>query len=108
MKTLTLAVKGIYFDQIRDGIKTNEYRLCTAYWLDRLENRHYDEVEITLGYPSRGDIARRLRFPYRGFRTTIITHEHFGPTPVMVLAIPLLRGDSPSHVQTANSVVASV
>ncbi len=100
MKTLTLAVKGIYFDQIRGGIKTNEYRLCTAYWLNRLENRHYDEVEITLGYPPRGDSARRLRFPYRGYRTTVITHEHFGPAHVMVLAIPLFRGDCPVHEET--------
>ncbi|MCY1167802.1 hypothetical protein D9M73_77750 [compost metagenome] len=93
MKTLTLPVKGIYFDQIKAGTKTEEYRLCTPYWRKRLEGRTYDQVEVTKGYPKRGDAARRLIRPWRGFTVKTITHEHFGPYPVEVFAIKV--GEQP-------------
>jgi hypothetical protein len=89
-RSLVLPVKRVYFEQIASGEKQVEYRRCAAHWLNRLENRHYDEVVITLGYPKKDDTSRRIRFAYAGFRTTVITHEHFGPDAVLVLAIPLL------------------
>lgn len=87
MLTLTLPVKGIYFDQIKAGTKPEEFRLCTPYWRKRLEGRTYDQVTITWGYPARDDTERRLTFPWRGFTVKTITHEHFGPEPVEVFAI---------------------
>ncbi len=87
MLILTLPVKAIYFDQIADGTKTEEYRLCTPYWRKRLEGRTFDAVTITKGYPARDDTARRLTFPWRGYTVKTITHEFFGPEPVEVFAI---------------------
>lgn len=57
MAKLTLALKGEYFDAIRAGTKLEEFRLVTPYWRKRLEGRHYDFIELTRGYPRRGDHA---------------------------------------------------
>lgn len=86
-RDLVLSVKRIYFEQIRDGVKPDEYRLCTPYWKKRLEGREYDRVVITLGYPSKNDNERRLIRPWRGVVTRTITHQHFGDSPVQVFAI---------------------
>ncbi|XLY90498.1 ASCH domain-containing protein (plasmid) [Ectopseudomonas mendocina] len=87
MRTLTLALKGEYFDAIRSGTKTEEFRLVTDYWLRRLEGRAYDQIELTRGYPKRSDHERRLVLPWKGYRMTTITHPHFGADPVEVFAI---------------------
>lgn len=86
-KDLILPVKRIYFEQMRDGTKLAEYRLCTPFWGKRLQGRKYDRVVITLGYPKRDDTERRLVFPYRGYTMEVITHPHFGADPVSVFAI---------------------
>jgi hypothetical protein len=87
MLTLTLALKGEYFDAIKAGTKLEEFRLVTPYWRRRLEGRTYDRIELTRGYPKRGDAARRLVLPWQGYRVTSITHPHFGAEPVVVFAI---------------------
>lgn len=87
MSALTLAVKGVYFNQIKSGDKTEEYRLCTPYWAYRLVYREYDQIVLTLGYPKRDDTNRRLVLPWRGYTIKTITHPHFGPDPVTVYAI---------------------
>ncbi|NBA95250.1 ASCH domain-containing protein [Pseudomonas sp. R5(2019)] len=87
MATLTLALKGEYFDAIKAGTKTEEFRLVTPYWRQRLEGRIYDQIELTKGYPKRDDQSRRLTLPWQGYRTTTLTHPHFGPEPVEVFAI---------------------
>lgn len=86
-KTLTLPLKHEYFDAIRNGVKHEEFRLDTPYWRKRLEDKSYDAIELTLGYPARGDQARRIRKPWRGYTEKTITHPHFGPEPVRVFAI---------------------
>lgn len=86
-KTLNLPLKGVYFNQIKSGEKKYEYRLVTPYWTKRLERREYDGIVLTLGYPSKSDESRRLVKPWRGYKKTTITHEHFGPDPVDVYAI---------------------
>lgn len=88
-KILTLPLKGIYFDQIKAGEKIFEYRLRTPYWKKRLENKEYDLVTITKGYPKRNDETRRLTRKWRGFHETTINHPHFGPNDVQVYAIYL-------------------
>lgn len=87
MRVLQLALKGCYFDEIRDGSKVEEFRLVTPYWTKRLEGRGYDRIVLTKGYPPREAAERRLERPWRGLRRTTITHPHFGPDPVEVYAI---------------------
>jgi hypothetical protein len=91
---LQLALKGEYFDAIRDGTKTEEYRLANAYWTRRLYwdaageyRKLYKSLILTRGYPTAGDPDRTLEFPWRGFTRKTITHPHFGPEPVEVFAI---------------------
>lgn len=87
MTTLVLPVKRVYFEQIRDCSKSEEFRLTTPYWTRRIEGRTYDKVEITLGYPAAGDKSRRIVRPWRGYSIKTITHPHFGQSPVRVFAI---------------------
>lgn len=87
MRDLILPVKRIYFEQMRDGLKPEEFRLITPYWTKRLVGRTYDRVIVTLGYPKRGDPDRTLIRPWRGYRVTTITHPHFGDEPKQVYAI---------------------
>lgn len=94
MKTLTLPLKREYFEQIRDGHKLEEYRLCTPHWRKRLEGKQYDRIVLTLGYPAKADAARRIERPWRGFTIKTITHPHFGPDPVEVYAINVERGQA--------------
>jgi hypothetical protein len=86
---LVLPVKGIYFDQIKAGTKSHEFRLVNDYWTKRLLGRVYDRVIITKGYPRRDDAEKRIVSPWRGCCIEIITHEHFGSEPVVVFAIPV-------------------
>jgi hypothetical protein len=85
--TLILPLKGLYFDQIVAGTKTEEFRLVTPYWRKRLEGRTYKTLVLTRGYPAAEDHTRRLTKPYRGYTLKTITHPHFGAHPVLVFAI---------------------
>lgn len=87
MTILHLPLKAEYFHAIRDGVKAEEYRLCTPYWRTRLEGRVYNSIALTLGYPPADDAGRRLVRPWRGYTVKTITHPHFGPDPVEVFAI---------------------
>ena len=85
--TLTLRVKGEYFDAIKSGEKTFEYRLVTGYWARRIIGRDYKNVIVTKGYPKRDDTSRIMKFPWRGYTNETITHPHFGDKPVKVFSI---------------------
>jgi ASC-1-like (ASCH) protein len=87
MGDLTLPLKGEYFDAIKAGTKLEEYRLCTAFWEKRIEEKRIDRIVLTRGYPPRGDESRRMILPWRGYEIKEITHPHFGPDPVRVYAI---------------------
>lgn len=87
MRTLTIPLMGIYFDQIAAGVKSEEYRLCTPYWRKRLEHQHYDHIVLTKGYPKADDHERRIVKPWRGYVERTIQHPHFGPDPVRVFVI---------------------
>lgn len=86
---LVIPVKGAYFDQMLSGEKREEFRVRTDYWRKRLVGRSYRNLVLTRGYPKGGgvDFVTRLTVPYRGYRKTEITHEHFGGGPVKVFAI---------------------
>lgn len=87
MANLQLAVNGEYFDAMKRGEKTEEYRLLNDYWRKRLVNREYDRLIITKGYPRTDDKERRLDLPYCGYSLKSIIHKHFGHDPVNVFSI---------------------
>lgn len=86
---LYLHLKWQYFDEIRRGVKPEEFRLCTEFWARRLLNRSYDGILIMWAYPSKDELDKILFRPWRGVSQRIITHPHFGPDPVSVFAIPV-------------------
>lgn len=86
VRPLRLNLKGCYFDAIRDGEKTHEYRLADK-WQRRLEGKAFPEIHLLRGYPKRGDESRILRRQWRGYTVETRQHPHFGPDPVRVLAI---------------------
>lgn len=86
---LTLNLKKEYFEQIKQGKKTEEYRLCTPYWKKRIEGKNFDKVIIKLGYPKNSETDKILVFKFAGYEKKIIQHEHFGQDPVLVYAIKL-------------------
>ena len=92
-KVLTLAVKAEYFDQIKRGEKTEEYRERKHYWVRRLHSNDYTHIVITKGYPKKDDLSRRMVFPYNGYVEKTIEHPHFDGA-VDVYAIQLkARGE---------------
>lgn len=94
MPDLILPLKAEYFDAIRDGTKTEEFRLRNDYWRKRLLGRTFDRIVLTKGYPRRADAARRMIMPWRGYTYRTLTHPHFGPEPVEVFAIKV---SAPTH-----------
>lgn len=88
-KILYLNLKTKYFDQIKAGKKTEEYRLVSNFWCNRLNLRTYDEIHILKGYPKKNDLLRRLIFPWNGYEIKRIKHPEFGEKPVVVYAIRL-------------------
>jgi hypothetical protein len=83
---LHLNLKGVYFDAIKAGTKTREYRLAST-WLRRLEGKTFDRVILKRGYPRSSDLERHLFRPWRGWELEMIQHPHFGNTAVVVCAI---------------------
>ena len=90
-KTLTLNLKGEYFDAIRDGSKTEEYRQCKSFWRKRIEGKTFDCIVVCRGYPPRGPSANRMTFPWCGYEIKTITHPNFGDDPVEVFAIRVTK-----------------
>ncbi len=98
-ETLHLALKGEYFDAIRDGSKPKEYRLVNDYWSKRLIGRSYSSIELTKGYPKAGDSERRIKRAWRGYEIETITHPFFGIAPVIVFAIDVRKEVPSDHTQ---------
>ena len=87
-KILHLHVTKHYFDLIKSGQKTEEYR-AVEKWRRQL-SKEYDEVHIYLGYPKRGNLDRVMRFFYRGYKIKNISSEIYGNN-VDVFAINLSK-----------------
>ncbi|CAG9184480.1 hypothetical protein [Cupriavidus pampae] len=94
-RVLRLQVMAAYFHAIRDREKPLEFRLDTPYWRRRLVGCTFDAIEVALGYPKAEDATRRLRRVWRGVTPQTITHPHFGPESVAVLAIDVTGADLP-------------
>ena len=90
VRPLRLNLKGCYFDAIKSGIKTHEYRLAEK-WEKRLAVKTYDEIHLLRGYPKRGDEIRILRRAWNGYTVEMIQHPHFGDKPVRVVAIDVTK-----------------
>lgn len=86
---LTIPVKGVYFDQIAAGTKTEEFRIVKDYWAMRLTSKLWSRIVLTRGYPKGGGVegVTRLTRKFNGWERRTITHPHFGPDPVEVYAI---------------------
>jgi hypothetical protein len=85
---LTLPLKAEYFDAIKAGTKPEEYRVRNPYWKRRIEDRApFSGLRLTRGYPRKGDSARWLYLPWRGYVVKTIIHPHFGGMEVEVYAI---------------------
>ena len=87
LKILHIPLNGVYWKEIKDGVKPFEYRLCTDRWKKFLVDREYDYVLFKLGYPKRDDWDKIIVEPYRGYEVQTIVHPHFGSEPVEVFAI---------------------
>lgn len=65
---LTFNLKKEWFEKIKSGEKTHEYRVFSSYWVKRItnafKNNNFDigmECKFALGYPNKNDNARILR-----------------------------------------------
>jgi len=103
MADLILPVKAIYFHQIADGTKPEEFRLANEYWRRRLLGKTFDRVIITLGYPKANDTERRVIRPWRGYVMKTITHEFFNNAPAHVFAINVAL-PAPNKTETQDLV----
>lgn len=86
-KTLHLHLKYRYFDAIKRGEKQFEYRLASK-WQDRLGSARYTHIRLYRGY-QKASPETVIDAPYVGYILEVIKHEHFGPDPVWVCAIPI-------------------
>ncbi len=89
MRKLHLALKAEYFNAIKSGEKCYEFRLYTDYWRKRIENREYDEIVLTLGYPKLGDTKRRIIRGWYGYKIVWVKHPVYGKNTTKMFAIKL-------------------
>lgn len=90
LKSLSLNVKGQWFEQVKSGEKTEEYREVTPYWTRRLEGKEFKDIKYKYGYPVSTATSRILTLPWRGYRIIKgLIHPHFNNVPTDVYAIKL-------------------
>ncbi len=63
--TLYLIVYGEVMDRILSQDKTIEYRECTDYWKQRIEDKPYSAIRLTNGYGN--DTRRYVLARYMGY-----------------------------------------
>jgi len=90
-KILILPVKKKWFDLIKSGEKKFEYRLRNEYWKKRLEGKTFSKVVITLGYPKKEDLEKRIEFEWLGYEEIEITSEEWENIPQEVFSINLTQ-----------------
>lgn len=86
MNDLFLILKSEYFNEIKNGNKTSEYRSFSQYWLNRLTSKNWEYVTFQLGYAKN---APRLRKKIIGIEIVTIEHKFFGSHPVDVFEIKI-------------------
>lgn len=88
MKILHLHVKAEYWDAVKRGEKTEEYRSIKPYW-ENILSKKYHLIYYYKGYPKKKDKNSLIIFKYNGYHKRRINHKILGPTPVMAFVIPL-------------------
>lgn len=86
-RKLVLNLKGLYFDEIKSGVKDFEYREPTEHWKPRLA-KSFDIVSFRKGYPKKDDNSKTLDRLWLPPKKDIILHPLFGDTETEVFAIP--------------------
>lgn len=113
---LILNLKAEYFYDVKNGIKSFEYRVIKDHWKKKLIDRDYDEIHFKLGYPKKGDMDRTIIVPYKGYEIQTIEHKHFGSKLIEVFAIKtncdfviqkLLKGANSFEIPMSNFFIAS-
>lgn len=84
MAKLFMTIKRQYFDEIKAGTKTEEYRLVKPHWVNKLVGKEYTHIIFQNGY-SRN--APRIEAEYLGYEVKNIKHEFFGNEDVSVFAL---------------------
>lgn len=64
MTTIRIPCTKAWFKKVQEG--DPDLRPTNEYWTKRLENRTYDTITFTLGYPKKGDAQRHHIVPWRG------------------------------------------
>lgn len=64
-RVLFMTLQRQWFDQIRKGVKKEEYREMKPYWKDRIEGREYDEIHFRNGYNPN---SPAMRVQYLGYK----------------------------------------
>lgn len=103
MKVLIFNLKTEYFQEIKSGVKKEEYRLCNPYWTKRLAGKNFSKVIVKLGYPKKDDKDKEIIFPWNGYKIKTILHKHFGSTPVKVFAIKLIKEEGLIYEKNNNT-----
>lgn len=60
MKTLTLSLKRKWFDMIKAGVKKEEYRECSEYWIRRFEKLCSEFEYVFCGHPNMLDERKKM------------------------------------------------
>lgn len=91
MKDIIFNLKKEYFEDVKKGIKKEEYREVKDFWNKRLVGKEYRYVIIKLGYPSKNetDENKVLIFKWEGFEIKKLIHKQFGNKEIDVFAIKL-------------------
>lgn len=78
MKILKVIIKKEWYDLIKSGEKTIEYRDYSDFWISRLENkngsfRHYDLIEFKNGYKAN---SRKMVTEFKGISFDDIEYQY--------------------------------
>ena len=78
MKILKVIIKKEWYDLIKSGEKTIEYRDYSDFWISRLENkngsfRHYDLIEFKNGYKAN---SRKMVTELKGISFDDIEYQY--------------------------------
>ena len=84
---LHLHVKSVYFNQIKSGDKTEEYRDYYK-WRLKILGEKFDQVWIYDAYKKKSPDTL-MKFLWNGAPVKIIVHPHFGMRRTRVFAIDL-------------------
>ena len=71
-KTIRIPCTKAWFEKVKNG--EPDLRPVNEYWTKRLDDRVYDTITFTLGYPKASDESRHHVVPWRG---TIKTQNMF-------------------------------